>query len=102
MCKLQKRKAVFTAIFAANDAMAFGCMRCLKEKNISVPEQIALVGFDDVDVAWQMEPHLTTMRVDKEKMGALAIKNMVDMISSNKKKLEKILVPVELVIRSSS
>lgn len=102
MCKLQKRKASFTSIFAANDAMAFGCMRCMKEKGINVPDDVALVGFDDVDVASQMEPHLTTMRVDKENMGALAVKNMVDMISSHKKYLGKILVPVELIIRSSS
>jgi len=102
LCKLRKRKASFTAIFAANDAMAFGCMRCLKEKGIKVPDQIALVGFDDVDVSWQMEPQLTTIKVDKEDMGAIAVKNMVDLISSHRKSLGKILVPVELVIRSSS
>lgn len=102
LCKLQKRKATFTAIFAANDAMAFGCMRCLKEKGIRVPDQIALIGFDDVDVSWQMEPQLTTIRVNKEDMGALAVKNMVDLIASNRKSLGKILVPVELVVRDSS
>jgi LacI family transcriptional regulator len=102
LCKLRKRKSSFTAIFAANDAMAFGCMRCLKEKGVKVPDQIALVGFDDVDVSWQMEPQLTTMKVDKEDMGAIAVKNMVDMIASHKKSLGKILVPVELVIRNSS
>ena len=101
-CKLRKRKTSFTAIFAANDAMAFGCMRCMKEKGVKVPDQIALVGFDDVDVSWQMEPQLTTIRVNKEDMGTLAVKSMVDMISSNKNSLGKILVPVELVVRSSS
>ncbi len=102
MCKLHKRKASFTAIFAANDAMAFGCMRCMKEKGVAVPDQIALVGFDDVEVSWQMEPQLTTIRVNKEDMGALAVKNLVDLISSHKKSLGKILVPVELVVRNSS
>lgn len=102
MCKLEKRKASFTAIFAANDAMAFGSMQCLKERGIKVPDQVALVGFDDVDVAWQMEPHLTTMRVNKEEMGAIAIKSMVDLIANHRKSFSKILVPVELVIRDSS
>ncbi len=102
MCKLRKRKASFTAIFAANDAMAFGCLRCIKEKGFAVPDQIALVGFDDVDVSWQMEPQLTTIRVNKEDMGALAVKNVVDLISSHKRSLGKILVPVELVVRNSS
>lgn len=102
LCKLGERKVNFTAIFAANDAMAFGCMRCLKEQGIKVPDQAALVGFDDVDVARQMEPHLTTMKVDKENMGAVAVKNMVDRIISSKKSSEKILIPVELVVRDSS
>lgn len=102
VCKLEKRKVLFTAIFAANDAMAFGCMRCLKEKGVKVPDQIALVGFDDVDVARQMEPYLTTLKVDKEDMGAIAVKSIVDMIANNKKSLGKILVPVELVVRNSS
>ncbi len=102
MCKLRKRKASFTAIFAANDAMAFGCMKCLKEMGVRVPDQIALIGFDDVDVSWQMEPQLTTIRVNKEEMGALAVKNLVDLISSHKKSLGKILVPVELIARNSS
>ncbi|HEX9972719.1 MAG TPA: LacI family DNA-binding transcriptional regulator [bacterium] len=101
MCKLGKRKASFTAIFAANDAMAFGCMQCLKEKGVKVPDQVALVGFDDVDVAWQMEPHLTTMRVNKEEMGAIAIKSIVDLIANNKKTHGKILVPVDLIVRDS-
>ena len=79
----------------------FPVMGCLKEKGIKVPDQIALVGFDDVDVSWQMEPQLTTIRVNKENMGALAVKNMVDLILSNKKSLGKILVPVEIVVINS-
>ncbi len=92
----------FTAVFAANDAMAYGCMRCLKEHNISIPDQVAIIGFDDVDVAIQMDPQLTTLRVDKEEMGAIAVKNMVDMIYRNKISIGKILVPTELVIRKSA
>lgn len=102
MGKLLKRNVPFTAIFAANDAMAFGCLQCLKERNIKVPAQIALVGFDDVDVAIQMEPHLTTVKVDKEEMGAIAVKSIVDMITNDKKTLGKILVPIELIIRQST
>jgi LacI family transcriptional regulator len=100
-CKLYNQNKKFTAIFAANDAMAFGCMCCMREKNIRVPQQVALVGFDDVDVARRMDPQLTTIRVDKEDMGATAIKNLVEMISEDKKKYGKILVPVELVLRQS-
>jgi len=89
--KLLKRDATFTAVFAANDAMAFGCIRGLKEKNIIVGEQVAVIGFDDVDAATRFEPNLTTIKVDKEEMGAVAVKNMTDMISNDRKSLGKIL-----------
>jgi LacI family transcriptional regulator len=100
-CRLFKQTDHFSAIFAANDAMAFGCIRYMREKNIKVPEEVALVGFDDVEIARQMDPQLTTLCVPKEEMGAIAIKNLVEMISENKNKFGKILVPVELVVRQS-
>ena len=101
-CKLFQTKQPFTAIFAANDAMAFGCLRCIKEKNIKVPDQIALVGFDDVEVAVQMEPRLTTIKVNKEDIGAIAVRNTADMISTDRKIYGKILAPIELIVRQSS
>ncbi|MBN2009634.1 LacI family DNA-binding transcriptional regulator [candidate division KSB1 bacterium] len=101
-CKLLKTGIHFSAIFAGNDAMAIGCMKCLKKKQISVPDQIAIVGFDDVDIANQIDPKLTTMRVDKEEMGAIAIKNLVEMITKEKRNFGKVLVPVELVTRNST
>ena len=101
-CTLLQTGEKFTAIFAGNDAMAFGCMQCLKRQNIPVPEKVALVGFDDVDVARQMEPRLTTIRINKEEMGAIAVKNMVDMISDDKNNFGKNIVPVELVVRDST
>ena len=101
-CHLLEQKTPFTAIFAANDAMAFGCMKCLREKHIRIPDQVALVGFDDVEIASQMEPKLTTVRVNKEDMGALAVKTMVDIIHSERMLQGKFLVPVELVVREST
>ncbi len=100
--KLFDKEAEFTAIFSANDAMAFGCLRFLKEKKIAVPDDIALVGFDDVEMASQAEPKLTTIRVDKEDIGAIAVKNMVEMISNGRKICGNILAPVELVVRKST
>ncbi|MBN1154484.1 LacI family DNA-binding transcriptional regulator [candidate division KSB1 bacterium] len=102
MCKLLHRTDEFSAIFAANDAMAFGCLTCLREKKYQVPAHVSLVGFDDVDVATQMEPHLTTIRVNKEEIGAIAVKHIVDMIVNEKKTVGKIYVPVELIVRNST
>ncbi|NOZ60867.1 MAG: LacI family transcriptional regulator [Calditrichaeota bacterium] len=101
-CDLLDKKIPFTAIFATNDAMAFGCMKCLREKHIRVPDQVALIGFDDVEIASQMDPKLTTIRVNKEDIGSIAVKTMVDIINSNRKLQGRFLVPVELVVRNST
>ncbi|MDW7681493.1 MAG: LacI family DNA-binding transcriptional regulator [bacterium] len=101
-CALIQNGEPLTAIFAANDAMAFGCNRCLKEKNIRVPDQIALVGFDDVELAVEMEPRLTTIKVNKEDIGAIAVKSLVEMLDTNRKINGNILAPVELIVREST
>ena len=67
-----------------------------------IEEVLDIVGFDDVDAAIQFEPNLTTIKVDKEEMGAVAMKSMADMISNARKSLGKILLPVELIIRKSA
>jgi len=102
ICKLMKRKANFTAIFAGNDAMAQGCMRCLRERKIDVPGQIALVGFDDIESDVQIEPNLTSVRVDKIELGAVAIRRLVEMIQAGHFIQGKTILPVELVIRRST
>jgi LacI family transcriptional regulator len=102
MNTLLKSGELPTAIFACNDAMAIGCLRRLKESGIRVPDQIALIGFDDIDAALQMEPRLSTIHVYKERMGALAMQQMASMLENGEQSTEKVLVPVELVIREST
>jgi LacI family transcriptional regulator len=91
-----------TAIFAANDAMAIGCMRYLRHAGIKVPEDIAVVGFDDVDMGSHVEPRLTTVRVFKEEMGKLAVQRLVEVFKTKSKTVVTTLVPVELTVRESS
>jgi LacI family transcriptional regulator len=59
----------FTAIFAANDLAAVGVMACLHERGLRVPENVSVVGFDDVPVARDVTPALTTVRVPMVEMG---------------------------------
>jgi LacI family transcriptional regulator len=91
-----------TAIFAANDAMAIGCMQYLKSAGIQIPGDMAIVGFDDIDMGSHIEPRLTTVRVFKEKMGELAVQLLVESMKSGSEVITTINVPVELVIRESS
>jgi LacI family transcriptional regulator len=91
-----------SAVFAANDAMAFGCVRSIKQAGLRIPHDIAVVGFDDVDMSSHMEPRLTTVRVFKEEMGKLAVQRIADIIDSKSKSVVTTHVPVELVVRDSS
>ena len=64
MLKLLSRKQPFTALFAGNDTIAFGAMRALRESGRRVPEDVAVVGYDDIPLAAYAHPALTTLRVD--------------------------------------
>ncbi|CUU05228.1 transcriptional regulator, LacI family [Candidatus Kryptobacter tengchongensis] len=89
------------AIFAANDAMAIGCIKFLKIKGIKIPDDIAIVGFDDIEACIHIEPRLTTIRVEKEELGIIAVKRIVEMIENPDYGINRVYVPVKLVIRDS-
>ena len=91
-----------TAVFAANDAMAIGCAKFLRDQGVKIPADMAVVGFDDIEMSSHLEPPLTTVRVLKEEMGKLAVLRLVDMIKSKSRVVITTHVPVELVIRAST
>ena len=100
--KLLRRGVEFTAIFAANDAMAIGAMQCLQHGGRQIPAEISVVGFDDVEAGTHTQPQLTTVRVDKEELGAVASRRLVEMIETKKEFHGKVYTPVELVVRQST
>ncbi|HYQ85750.1 MAG TPA: LacI family DNA-binding transcriptional regulator [Bacteroidota bacterium] len=91
-----------TAVFAANDAMAIGCMNYLKATGIRIPEDIAIVGFDDIDLSSHVDPPLSTVKVFTEEMGKIAIRRIVEMIKEKTQHVFTVHLPVELVVRASS
>jgi LacI family transcriptional regulator len=88
------------AMFAVSDLLAFGAMRALKEHNLTVPEDMALIGCDDIDACSYTDPTLTTVRQDKEKIGRLAAMMLFDLIN---KQMESgvIMIEPEIVVRQS-
>lgn len=90
-----------TALFVANDAMAVGCMRYLKEIGKRVPEDVAVVGFDNVEMGFLSEPRLTTVNVHREEIGSIAVQRIVEMIKGKTELVTKTITPVELVVRES-
>jgi len=91
-----------TAIFAANDSMAVGALSAARSAGLRVPEDVAVVGFDDVPIARYVNPALTTVRVAISKLGACAAERLFEAIrAQNRHDRKHELQPTELVIRSS-
>ncbi|MCB0268654.1 MAG: LacI family DNA-binding transcriptional regulator [Calditrichaeota bacterium] len=90
-----------TAVFCCNDAMGIGVIKYLKEKGLRVPQDISVIGFDDVEMSAFIDPPLTTMRVPKEEVGVHAMRLIRQVIQTDAKP-HKILVPVKLIEREST
>ena len=75
-----------TAIFAANDSMAIGALSALREVGVKVPEEIAVVGFDDIPIAQYTSPPLTSVRVPIIELGERATERLVEGLSSDRRR----------------
>jgi DNA-binding LacI/PurR family transcriptional regulator len=91
-----------TAVFCANDHMALGLLRALAEGGRRVPEDVSVVGFDDIPEAAFFLPPLTTVRQDFGELGRRALRLLVDRISGHDSAGSRLPVVPELVVRSSA
>ncbi|WP_043932341.1 LacI family DNA-binding transcriptional regulator [Bacillus sp. EB01] len=90
-----------TAIFAANDLIAIGCLRALHEASIPVPGRVNVIGINDISVSKYIFPSLTTLKVDTELMGETALDTLLERIAGRKVP-KKIILGTELIKRDSS
>jgi LacI family transcriptional regulator len=91
-----------TAIFAFNDLMAVGAIQAAGEAGRSIPGDLALVGFDDIELASFLQPPLTTIRQPKQEMGRLAVELLLSRIHDRNQPVRRITLPVSLILRESS
>jgi LacI family transcriptional regulator len=90
-----------TAIFASNDVMAMGAMDAIRNRGLRVPDDISVLGFDDIPQAALVRPALTTVQQPLEKMGRMAAQMLLDRLKNPGKKIERIELPTKLIIRES-
>jgi LacI family transcriptional regulator len=102
MARILRQPHLPTAVFAGNDATAIGCIQEIQRAGLRIPEDISVVGFDDVELSALMHPPLTTVRVFKEELGRLAIETLVHIITEESSTLITKHVPAELVVRGST
>jgi len=89
------------AIFAASDIMAIGAMRAAREAGLSIPDDIAFVGFDDLPIATLLKPRLTTVRQPVNQFGIKAVEILIDLIENGVKPTRRIILDTELIIRDT-
>jgi LacI family transcriptional regulator len=91
-----------TAIFAANDSMAIGALSALREAGVSVPEEVAVTGFDDIPIAQYTSPPLTSVRVPIIELGEHATERLVESLSSDRRRRRGCeILETTLVVRQS-
>ena len=91
-----------TAIFCANDDVASGVLRAAWELGVQVPRELSVVGFDDIAMSRRLLPPLTTVGVDKQRLGSQALERLLELIAGNGGEVRHETVPVRLVVRDST
>lgn len=90
-----------TAVFAANDAMALGAMRVLSQQKRRVPQEVAIIGFDDTTYSALVDPPLSTVKIFKHEMGRAAARRMLAMLTEEGGPAIQTVLATELVLRRS-
>ncbi|MFI4959022.1 MAG: substrate-binding domain-containing protein, partial [Lysobacterales bacterium] len=100
MRNLITREAGFDAVFAASDLIAIGAMRALSDHGLRVPQDVALVGFDDIPMASFVNPPLTTILQDTKQAGEVLVDSLLALIRGEP--VDSEVLPVKLMVRRSS
>jgi LacI family transcriptional regulator len=90
-----------TAIFASNDVMAMGVMDAVRSRGLRIPEDVSVVGFDDIPQASLIHPAMTTINQPLEKMGRVATQMLLDLLKHPDKEADRIELPTQLIVRDS-
>jgi LacI family transcriptional regulator len=100
--RLLKLKLRPTAVFAANDSMAIGCLFALREAGVRVPDDVALAGFDDIPIARYLTPSLSSVHVPIAELGMRAMERLLHAVDNkNEHERSQETVPTTLVVRGS-
>ena len=97
-----KGKRNITGIFSSNDAMAIGAMKAIKEMGLRIPDEISIVGYDDIRMASYISPSLTTIISSVQEMSSIATNNLINFIEDGAGYSEFNTISTELIIRESS
>lgn len=101
MRELLELKERPTAVFVANDSIAIGCYKAVNESRLKIPEDISIVGYNDISAAKYLVPPLTTVKLHMEFMGERAVDVLTEHLFSGREVCIQTLIPAKLVVRES-
>ncbi|MBV4438322.1 LacI family DNA-binding transcriptional regulator [Clostridium tyrobutyricum] len=101
MKKLIKLEKMPTSVFCSNDDMAIGAIKAVNDSGFNVPQDISIIGFDDIDFCKYTAPALTTVKRPMEAISILGSKTLLDLLNKKTCKNKKLYINTELVIRDS-
>lgn len=90
-----------TAIFASNDVMAMGAMDAVRNRGLRIPDDVSIIGFDDIPQSALVRPALTTVNQPLENMGRVATQMLLNLLQGAEKRAKRVELPTELIIRDS-
>ncbi|AOM84234.1 LacI family DNA-binding transcriptional regulator [Salisediminibacterium beveridgei] len=90
-----------SAFFVASDSMAIGAYRAVSEKGLSIPEDLSIVGFNDISASQYLQPSLTTVKVHTEFMGQTAVELMMERLKTRRPIAKKVVIPTHFIRRES-
>lgn len=99
---LKQGKGLPKALFADNDMIAIGCIKAIRESGYQVPEEISVIGVDDIPFAKMVDPPITTMRISAEYMGRTAVELLDKRIANPQNPFSKVRINGELIRRKST
>ena len=102
MRTLLERPPAPTGVFASNDRLAIGAMRAVVEAGLRVPEDVSVVGVDDIELAPYLTPPLTTVRQSLTDVATLATKILLDLLQGDEPATAQVVFQPELVVRHST
>ena len=97
------KQTTFDGLFVASDMMCFGAIRAIQDAGLRVPEDVAVVGFDDIPAAARHQPALTTVRQPIHQLGSIAAQTLIDQLECNDTDTpRRIILPTELILRETT
>lgn len=100
--ELSRRGIPFTGLVASNDAMAIGAMKALRRLGLGIPEDVEVIGFDNIAFAEMMDPPLSTIQQPTEEMGRVAVRLLLEIISGKEPAIRHCRLQPKLILRQTT